>query len=365
MAFVRDWLKTLGYKKDPFIAEPSPNVNDYLVDRTAERERLNLFCIKQDRFGILHGPRGVGKSTLLRWLHEELKRESVLISGKVSHELFQDAFLQRGFGVFSRVTKTYEKLSSAERDELVLRRVGKARLVILIDDANELSSASKHLLRRLLERPHTQLILALERVLKEHEVFGEDRLGLELEPLSAAAREELLARRIRLAGGEGLFPFLAKDVKAIVAKKPLPAMLDFARERAIERSLHAADLREQRARQSKEPGSDEHGRVGEDGPAERHAQKRFVIRFVRRREGGITIGARRESNETKSEREQSPLRAGSADQEEIDAHLLNDIVAGSTTRGSIKREEKVTVSNGQTEIRDVIEELVEELGGKE
>ncbi|RME31562.1 ATP-binding protein [Candidatus Woesearchaeota archaeon] len=359
MGFVHDWQKKLGYKKDPFTAEPSPRVHDYLVGREKEREQLNLFCIKQDRFGIIHAPAGMGKSTLLLWLRAEMKRRALLVSGRATHEQVQDAFLLRGFGMLGRVTKSYEKLTPQQRDERIIERVGKTPLLILIDDANELAKESKELMKRLLTLPKTQVILALERVLKEHESFGEDRLGLELKPLPPAVLTLLLARRIALAGGVGVFPFSDEDLRELTKAKTIPLLLERARERAIELSLKVEGppkkTREEAPQKKRKPA--EQVSTGtlttqqESAPADTE-KKRFAIKFVRRKEGGIVIGARREEHLSDTT-ETVPA-------DDIDAHLLNDIVAGDT----VKRSESVTVNQQTTEIRDVIEELVEEIGGE-
>jgi ABC-type cobalamin/Fe3+-siderophores transport system ATPase subunit len=80
VSFVLDWQKKLGYKQDPFVAQPSKNVGDYIVGREKERENLNLFIIKQEKFGILHGPKGSGKTTLLLWLERQLKAHFLKVS---------------------------------------------------------------------------------------------------------------------------------------------------------------------------------------------------------------------------------------------------------------------------------------------
>lgn len=348
MGFVHDWQKKLGFKKDPFVAEPSTRVGDYLVTREREREQLNLFCIKRHRFGMIHGPAGIGKSTLLLWLRAELGREAVLCSGKATHEQFQETFLLRGFGMLGRVTKAREKLTPEQRDELVLERVGKRRLVILVDDANDLAKESKALLQRLLELPQTQVILALERVLKEYAQYGEDQLDIELKPLTRDALATLLERRLALVGGSGLFPFSKEDLQALSKAKSLTQFLEEARERAIELSLHA-----ERPKALPQGKAEESNEAAEPAEKAEGMGKRFALKFVRRRESGITLGGRRDAP---AEQEETTAQVDSSD---VDVNLLNNIV-----EGEVKRKETVTVNNKQEEIQDVIEELVDEIGGK-
>ncbi len=246
MGFVLDWQKKLGYKSDPFVEEPLARVHDYFVGRDEEREKLNLFIIKQHAYGILQGGKGVGKTSLLRWLHETLqayKVPSLFIEKRLlsTPKLFTNALLEHALNVLEKkVSKPHEKLQGDELQDFLAEKLAKRRLVLLIDDANDLSAESVKLLKKLLSSSHeVQVILALERTLKAHEELGEDELAIVLDDLDPDALVQLLARRIGLAQGRGTFPFDDDELDTLIgkAKRNPSRLLALARDRAIELSL--------------------------------------------------------------------------------------------------------------------------------
>ena len=245
MSFVLDWQKKLGYKDDPFVEQPSGQVRTFFVDRDQERERLNLFVIKQQRFGILHGPKGSGKSTLSTWLAQQLgsKVKVIQVQGKmVEHKKpFVEHVLSQCLNVVEKnVTKPHEHLAKDEIEAFILQKLRKKRIILIIDDAQLLIRENKHLLKDVLkECPKSQVLLVLERILKEHEAWGKDDLGLALKDMSEEALTELLKVRIEGAGGHGTHPFDKKELDGLLekSKKNPVRLLALARERAMELSL--------------------------------------------------------------------------------------------------------------------------------
>ncbi len=315
MAFVTDWQKALGYRRDPF--GESKRVADIIVDRDQERERLNLFIIKGRRFGILSGPDGNGKSTLLRWLDGHLDRSLLLGREAAAHrKAFVEALLRKALGPLERLRKV--ELKGEELDAFLLERLAKRRLALLIDDAEALTKENLALLYRIIERcPDVQTIIALERPLKEHEALGKDELGLSLEGMGKEAMAALLERRIGLAGGEGSHPFDERELARLAEQaKGNPAkLLALARDRAIELSLNAAPP-----------------------PKERAKQRPFSIRFVKEEEL---------QREPKRSRSEGMERSGPSGEAAADAERLGEIVERATS---------------DEEMGAVIEDLSKELG---
>jgi hypothetical protein len=246
MALVLDWQKKLGYKTDPFVATPAGKVSAYFVDREQERERLNLFIIKDERFGLVQGAEGTGKTTLLAWLEEQLrtdfsKLKTVHFTGGAKKDALLDALVEVNLSMLERnVTKPHEKLKGEALEKFLFDKVGKERLILLVDNAGELLKEHKDLIKRLLDTcPASQAIFAVERALKEHEAYAEDTLKITLAELTEDDLKELLARRIAVAGGAGTHPFDALELeKLVAAAKRSPAkLLKLARDRAIELCL--------------------------------------------------------------------------------------------------------------------------------
>lgn len=239
MGFVIDWKKKLGYKKDPFKglkAKPK----ELLVARTEEREKLNLFIIKQSKLAIVNGEKGIGKTLLLYWLYEQVHgsintlviNDQKIISSKalMFNHLFDELT-----GIVDRVVKKTAEMSEEQKIRLLLDKLKKKALLI-IDDADKLSSKNQELLSLLMEKTELQIILSCE---KEDFTFKKPDLKLNLEGLKETNFENLLKKRISLVGGYQIFPFTSEIVKKLTkSSKNNPAkFLEQAREEAIELSL--------------------------------------------------------------------------------------------------------------------------------
>lgn len=396
MGFVFDWQKKLGYRRDPFVASPAKRVNDYIVDREEERNRLNLFVIKQRRFGILQGAAGMGKSTLLGWLEEQLRAHFLKV--RVVHfrdeksvadpKRFFAQLLDESLNILERtVTKPHEKLKKDELEPFLLRRLSKHQFVILVDEANRLAKENKELLHRIVETcPSCQVLLVLERVLKEHEAFGKDELDLTVTEMDESALIELLSRRIGLAGGVGTFPFDGAELKHLVgaAKRHPVKLLALARERAIELSLKVQGppkpepkkVKEQKPRERPKEAAKESPKESpkeavkepkepakEREPKERREEPKpkrrwFSIHFVNDDEEESGKGGK-SSGEMLDETILEPTAQGSEELAQL-TELVEVAAKGEPKRSSPKTETKAEI-----EVEDMIQSLVDELDEKE
>lgn len=242
MGFVLDWQKKLGYRSDPFVPEPRKRVHDFFVARKRERELINLFIIKQDRFGIISGSSSIGKTTLLRWIEEELEHKVnvLFLKGSIlsNKKLFLETLIKKSLNPIEWLIKRDEKLSRDEKEPFLLQKLKKRQLIILVDDARNLSSDNIVLLQRILNSSsRVQIIFTLERVLKMHEEFAHDSIHLSLKPLSEKERSELLKKRLELVGTVDSFPFDSQEMKRLVATENITILLKEARDKAIELSL--------------------------------------------------------------------------------------------------------------------------------
>lgn len=362
MAFVLNWQRKLGYRHDPFVERPSRKTSDYLVDRDKERHKLNLFVIKGERFGLLVGPNGSGKTTLLNWLKEELGLQFSLRTLLLSEAADPEAFRRPLRGLASSLLQRFRETSEEERHKQLIESVARRRTLLLVDNAQHLAKENKQLLKELAERG-VSMILAVERTLKEHEQYGEDALGVTLEPLPPSKLKEVLAKRIALAGGVGTFPFTEKEIQSL-ATKSISDFLEKARARAMELSLTV---------EGPPPAAKPHQKQGDDKQAAevtqktRHkeaaqetpqkpqrdqAKQRFSIRFTKQREGrGVKLGNREEAKESR--------KTTANDTDPSEAALLNEMV---NQPAEVSYNE--TVQGEENDINNVIEELVEEMEEK-
>ncbi len=364
MGFVHDWKKVLGYKSDPFVQWPRKRAQEFIVNRDRERERLNLFIIKNERFGILHGSRGAGKSLLLRWLAEEVRQKVFFIDAEQAQHFTNTLFEIVVPVVERRVRQVREKLSPDVRRSLLIERLRKRRFLLLIDNAQHLTKEGKALLQELFTAcPEGQFLFVLERLVKEYESWP---FLLELGEMSVASLKELIAKRIALAGGVGTHPFSEKELEQLItkAKKNPAKLLTLARERAIELSLTAGPPPKPA---SKAPEKASRPVAVKSRPEEHGAKEKrkrwFSIKIV---------------NDWDGEGDEETLDEGllepHAAQPEIrpdaqqDAELLKEIIEHATkesgTQGSPVKESALQAparESAESDVEEVIKTLVHEL----
>ncbi|MBR9693111.1 ATP-binding protein [Candidatus Woesearchaeota archaeon] len=377
VGFVLDWQKKLGYREDPFIERPKKKIIEFLVDREEERERLNLFVIKQERFGIIQGVRGSGKTTLLNWLSQQLRfsfftLKVVRISGKpvTSSKLFFKTLLDAALNPIEKtMTKPHEKLKKDELTPFLLQKLRKKRVLIIIDDAQLLAKENRHLLQDILHTcPGGQVLLALERVLKEHESYGKDELKVVLEDMPTAALRDLIQKRIELVGGYLTHPFDKDELNKLVvrSKKNPVRLLTIARDRAIELSIKAGPPPKPPKPETKHVEKMQQSLTGMKSAAGKLVQKsikietgnsggRFSIKFVDEEPPEPpTRRWKKEKKEKKKEKKEELDESILTSSTAADAELLGEIVTNAEE--SVEDEEDNSI-----EVEDVIQSLVEEL----
>ena len=366
MAFVLDWQKRLGYKTDPFVDLPQGKTADFFVDREAERAALNLFVVKQSRFGLLQGSQSSGKTTLLRWVEEQLRGGQVralLLDGSVGYDAFLDATISATLNPLEkRLLKPQAKVVKAAREDFLIHRIADKQFIILVDNAQGLEKESKALLKRILAScAGAQLIFAVERALKEHEEYGEDALGLTLEEMDNDALIALLRQRIALVGGDGTYPFDEEACKRLIAtsKRNPRKLLVLAREQAIEISVKGPPPR----RASKTAPSEKAVRIGKATKAKGHGDDQEET-------DELQSGKRRWLSFRFVKDEDDPVirLAGDEEQEEKQAGAVakdaEHAKGGGRTRKAADRPRKEPEA-GASEVEDILQSIMEEIEANE
>lgn len=203
---VLDWCHALGWAKNPFSSLRSPSLAG-LLD---EREQINLFLIKGHRIGYIQGAKGVGKTTLLRWLEEQLRAHKSILSlwvdGAPHMEPPQLApqVLRPFAGLFSRM----DKVPAAEVGARLKAKLAKP-YIFLVDNADQLPKATAEWLAGLLAHPHVRVVATQTEA---RSPVGPDQLNVKLAPLSVEVLHEILACRVASVGSPGIWPFSDEDV---------------------------------------------------------------------------------------------------------------------------------------------------------
>lgn len=250
MALVLDWQKKLGYRKDPFVDEPTQDI----VGLHDLREHINLFLLKNHQVGIITAEDGMGKTSFVLWLKKELQgkrrvREVNLKEITSAEKL--EAYLERETEAFYKkipgFDKLYEHMTNVQRTkevkrEELIKKLKKDTILLIIEDASKLVAAHVNLLNELLDQ--TQLEILLFDTQLKNPLAHKPGLSSEIREYPPEELEELLQRRIEAAGSVGTFPFDESELKKLFKKSGgnPRQLLASCRERAIELSLKELPL---------------------------------------------------------------------------------------------------------------------------
>lgn len=232
--FTLDWVRDLGWRENPFTQlQPKP-VHSFIVGQEQTRQAINLFFIKEQRFGTITGERGSGKSFLLEWLEEELAQyadrfDIRRVSGAKQPREIIAAIVEPYEGVFSKY-----KGESADEFVAFLTSKLKKKLVLLIDDADELGAFESYV-HALLTATPAIVVLAGARP----KAVKDDALKLKLSPLPAHDAIKLVEKRIAAVGGSAIRPFTNRLLEELwtAAKENPSTYLSFLSETAMKIAL--------------------------------------------------------------------------------------------------------------------------------
>ncbi|MBW2990542.1 ATP-binding protein [Candidatus Woesearchaeota archaeon] len=257
--FVLEWDKALGFKGDPFVDKIFTPINKFLVDRTDEKEKLNWFFIKNYFFGAIIGEQGVGKTTMMRWLEDRLKKYNRIHGVYINAALFKEqvnilqtmiipllTFYEKSF------SKPHTKLPSSELLGFLKKKLGHKSVALLIDNAHYLTEKNLALIKSL-RKEKIRFRVVIASTPKEYEKsrlreLGSDELSITLRRLTFDEEKEMLKKRIEAFGGKEIHPFLEEDLKKVYDKadKNPKKFLKLCRDGAIKILIHKREMLEKK-----------------------------------------------------------------------------------------------------------------------
>jgi type II secretory pathway predicted ATPase ExeA/ActR/RegA family two-component response regulator len=207
----------LGLSKEPFSTSPDPAFFYESASHKAVLYRLQIAIKLKRGLSLVLGDVGMGKTTLSRRLIQLLKREENVSSHLVLNPVYETeaeflTALVKLFGITAPsgplpVTRSLEILEGYLFDKGVEQE---RTVVLLIDEAQRLSSAALELLRALLnyetnEYKLLQLILMgqmelLPRIRDMKNLWDRISLKCVIDPFDEADTEAMIAFRLRKAG---------------------------------------------------------------------------------------------------------------------------------------------------------------------
>ena len=253
--FVLDWERALGYRENPFKREILEPVSRYIANLENEKEKLNLFVITDKKFGTIIGPEGSGKSSLMKWLGEQLEKFKYKIAAAYidGSEAKTNIKLVKGlFKPLSGFKFSEDELASINTDNFdskLKEALGEKKYVILIDNLSSISKEKFIVLDKILSM-NTQVVFAgtsslsssldsLKEWLEDKDIRLIDELKIKVEGIPLKGAKWMLKKRIEKVGGKGIYPFDEDMVKRIWlrAKRNPSRILELCNDYAIEMSV--------------------------------------------------------------------------------------------------------------------------------
>lgn len=225
-SFVLDWETELGYSNNPFkdgILEP---VGNYIAGYEKERNKLNLFIINNEKFGIITGGDGVGKTILLKWLYEQLKqyKDKIMVYYFTGKVLSQEFILLKSMvnpllSVYEKKVKKLNKDVNIDVNLSILKRkIGNKKLILLIDDTVTIPRQVLLLVTKIYSIMPLQIIIGCSNQVAQpfRQIdWLKDRLKIQLKGIGIPEATAMIRKRIKGVGGEDIYPFDDNYIKKI------------------------------------------------------------------------------------------------------------------------------------------------------
>jgi len=202
----KKWFSKFGWKHNPFTLDVIPTL---FTGYSAQVESILDKLSTRSGHILVYGDKGVGKTTLLRWLSDNLKKDNHAIYVARPPIKFEDLINQVVVELKGKGQKG--KYSLYEVEDLVKK--AKKPVVLLIDEAHEVSAEIEQQMRSLGDIHGVNLILAglpeTKEKIKRDSPPLYDRMVLEtyIEHLSPEETRDMIKKRIEDAGGQDVKPF--------------------------------------------------------------------------------------------------------------------------------------------------------------
>mgnify|MGYP001603256764 CR=1 FL=1 len=177
------WYLDCGFQENPFSIKSNPN----LVGIEHQRKKL-IDYIKSGDICFLNGPTGTGKSSLLKWLHENLKdyKPIYIDAAEVDDKFTVTKVLKHNLSI-------WEKLANKKFPE---------KVVILLDESQDASNELVKALKLHWDHNHIKsiIITQISPDLGNYSVSFRDRIGnrvIKLGQITKSEAFELIKLRIK------------------------------------------------------------------------------------------------------------------------------------------------------------------------
>jgi len=248
-------LEFFKWENNPFAFRILP---DCFVGYEREVNSLLNGITNGDKFALLTGPTGAGKTTFIKHLIKRLDEcGNVIYLPKPPKNPSDwmsvfDSIIRPGFPMSMFWNKN--KISLYNLSEEINKKLNTGRCILFVDECHEASMDSLEWLRTITDQvDNLSVVLAglpvFEKILKENlETFMKRfSITINLNNLSKPETRELIKRRIEATGGEDIKPFTADSIEFIYTKtggfprEILKLCSDFS-QKAVEKGISTVDI---------------------------------------------------------------------------------------------------------------------------
>ncbi len=211
----RKWYAKFNWKKNPFTLDIMPKLfTGYQTQVATIFERVN----QKTGHILVMGDKGVGKTTLLKWLADSLSKEFHTVYIPRPTDNFDDLLEYLAKQLKIKVSKG-EKITIYDLEALASKT--NVHVLLLLDEAHEFNPEFERPLRSLGDLNGINFILAglpeaADKIKRDSPPFFDRIISqVVLQHLSLEETTELIRKRIEDAGGSGLSPFTPEAIENI------------------------------------------------------------------------------------------------------------------------------------------------------
>lgn len=220
---MKEWMNKFGWEENPFSFRIYPGL---MVGYEGKIEELEEAIDANNKFSLVLGRTGAGKTNLLRWLVSQYQKErDVYYMPKpptdkhdlleyLKEELLQPGIFDRLFGSYSLYNIHHELHDAMDEPSL-----------LVIDEGHEASEEVLEWIRTAIDHVDNLSVIAaglpeFEDTLTEevHTLYSRATNVLRLQSLNRDESLELVRQRIEKAGGHSLEPFTQQAIVRIYEK---------------------------------------------------------------------------------------------------------------------------------------------------
>ncbi len=204
-------LKAFNWSSNPFTFQITPSI---FVGYSKELNEMAMGLQSGNKFSLLLGPTGSGKTTMLKHLERKFGGQTKIIYISKPPKDAKDWVTVFENITRSRIPFRKKSINLYNLNEHVKKGLKGRKLLLFVDECHEASQESLEWLRSLTDHvDNLSVVLAglpvFESTMKSNLETFMRRVGtkVDLGNLSRSETRELIKRRIELAGGDDIRPF--------------------------------------------------------------------------------------------------------------------------------------------------------------